>query len=525
MPVTRPKRSAGSTTNVSRFQSRTATGRHPEYSDTEAAALDMLSVGNGMKPSIAGLRKNVRLGKPESAASDLSDPNTPAVKPSPADAKAARLKPLDIVVPDEVGRYTIGHRIGSGTCGVVHLALDNVLSREVAVKLSPIGSAEISSGKVPGAQRAYQTEIVAAGKLRHPNIVTVYDAGQYEELNFLVMEAVEGDSLKAYGKGQTLLPANQALSVIIDCCHALDYSHQQDILHRDIKPANIMLDHTGAAKLLDYGIAVGLSDESSLDRQGPTLGTPNYMSPEQILGRELSPASDFYSLATVLFELLSGRQLFKARKVKDLFRTVVSQVAPRLDEVKPEMPKGLADIIARALEKKPGARYQTGAEMAIALEPFLESFKIIEERPPAQRRFIQQLTKQAFFQGFSDVEVAQLLELVKVRTFSAGDLLLHEENTDRSLLVITDGLVRVNEKGDLVSVLGQGDCVGELGFIHGTPETRTQTAMTTVHALNLSAGALSELPPKTHLHYYHAISDLLSKRLGLAGHLQLDLTL
>ena len=526
MPVTRPKRPSGSPTKVSRFQSRIATGRHPEYSDTEAAAIEMLSVGEGMKPSIAGLRKNVRLGKPSSSEdNNLSDPHTPAVKPTPASDKAAKLKPLDILVPDEIGRYTIGHRIGSGTCGVVHLALDNVLSREVAVKLSPIGSAEVSSGKVPGAQRAYQTEIVAAGKLRHPNIVTVYDAGQFEELNFLVMEAVEGDSLKAFGKGQTPLPANQALSVIIDCCHALDYSHQQDILHRDIKPANIMLDHTGSAKLLDYGIAVGLSDESSLERQGPTLGTPNYMSPEQIMGRELSPASDFYSLATVLFELLSGRQLFKARKVKDLFRTVVNQVAPRLDDVKPEMPKALADIIARALEKKPGMRYQTGAEMAAALEPFVESFRIIEERPPAQRRFIRQLTKQAFFQGFSDVEVAQLLELVKVRTFAVGDELLPDENADRSLLVITDGLVRVSEKGDLVSVLGEGDCVGELGFIHGTSETRAQTAITAVHALNLSANALSELPPKTHLHYYHAISDLLSKRLELAGSLQLDLNL
>jgi len=488
-----------------------------------------------MKASLAGLRKNVRLGKSADPESDFSDPNTPAVKPTPvnnnktgsgsAAGKSAILRPLDIVVPDEVGRYTIGHRIGSGTCGVVHLALDNVLSREVAVKLSPIGNTEVSSGKVPGAQRAYQTEIVAAGKLHHPNIITVYDAGQYEDLNFLVMEAVEGESLKAYGKGQILLPANKALSVIIECCHALDYSHEQDILHRDIKPANIMLDHWGSAKLLDYGIAVGLTDESSLERQGPTLGTPNYMSPEQILGRELSPASDFYSLATVLFELLSGRQLFKARKVKDLFRTVVNQAAPRLDEVKPEMPKGLADVIAKALEKRPEERYQTGADMAAALEPFLEAFKIIEERPPEQQRFIQQLTKQAFFQGFSNVEVAQLLELVETRTFEAGDKLLPEANADRCLLVITDGMVRVSENGDLVSVLGQGDCVGELGFIHGTPETRIQTAITVVNALNISADALSELPPKTHLHYYNAISDLLSKRLELAGHLQLNLVL
>lgn len=539
MPATRPKRNTGPSASASRIQSRIATGRNPDYTDVDAAAaLEMLSVGEPMRPSIAGLRRNVR---DEKAESDVSDPSQPASRPGATtdtakggaknkasaeeSGKAARLKPLDIVVPDEIGRYTIGHRIGSGTCGVVHLSLDNVLGREVAVKLSPIGSTEISSGKVPGAQRAYQTEIVAAGKLRHPNIVTVYDAGQFEELNFLVMEAVEGESLKAYGKGQELLPANQALRVIIDCCHALDYSHEQDILHRDIKPANIMLDHTGAAKLLDYGIAVGLSDESSLERQGPTLGTPNYMSPEQILGRELTPASDFYSLATVLFELLSGRQLFKARKVKDLFRTVVNQPAPRLDEVKPEMPAALADVIAKALSKKPDDRYQSGADMAAKLEPFVESFRIIEERPAAQRRFIRQLTGQAFFQGFSEVEVAQLLELVKVRTFNAGDDLLPNANQERSLLVITDGMVQVSEKGDLVCVLGEGDCVGELGFIHGTPESRSQIALTPVHVLNLSANALSELPPKTHLHYYHAISALLSKRLASAGHLQIDLTL
>jgi len=523
VPLTRTKRTTSSPTNVPRIQSRVATGRHSD--DDAAAAIDMLTAGDSMRPSVAGLRNNMVPNENADLAGPTEDPIDPAPPAAEAKAPSARLKPLDIVVPDEIGRYSLGARIGSGTCGVVHLALDNVLGREVAVKLSPIGSTEISSGKVPGAQRAYQTEIVVAGKLRHPNIVTVYDAGQFEDLNFLVMEAVAGESLKAYGKGQTLLPANQALRIIVDCCKALDYSHEQNILHRDIKPANIMLDHTGAAKLLDFGIAVGLSDESSLARQGPTLGTPNYMSPEQILGRELTPASDFYSLATVLFELLTGRQLFKARKVKDLFRTVVNQTAPRLDEIRPELPKELADIVARALSKKPRERFQSGADMAMALEPFVESFRIIEDRPPAQRRFIRQLAGHGFFQGFSDVEVAQLLELVKVRTFAEGDDLLPNGNAERSLLVVTDGLVCIRENEDLIAVYGEGNCVGELGFIHGTPETRTQTALTTVHALNLSADSLSELPPKTHLHYYHAISDLLTKRLASAGQLQLNITL
>ena len=123
------------------------------------------------------------------------------------------------------------------------------------------------------------------------------------------------------------------------------------------------------------------------------------------------------------------------------------------------------------------------------------------------------------------MEVAQLLEQVKVRTFSPGDDLKPNDKSDRSLLVITDGLVRVCENEDLVAVLGAGDCVGEKGFIHGTPDSRTQTALTTVRALNVSTDALSELPPKTHLHYYNSISTLLTKRLDAAGQLQLDITL
>jgi len=272
-------------------------------------------------------------GERQAPVSSNSSPSVAAaVKPA---AKAA-LKPLDILVPAEIGRYTIGNKIGSGTCGVVHKALDNVLRREVAIKISPIGEAHVSTGKVPGAQRAYQTEIVAAGRLSHPSIVTVYDAGQYEDLNYLVMEAVDGVSLKKFGKGQTPLPIHRALEVIVECCRALDYSHSQDIIHRDVKPANIMLSDGGAVKVLDFGIAVGLTGAAGLSRKGPTLGTPNYMSPEQILGKELTASSDFYSLATVLFELLTSRQLFKARKVKDLFRTVVHQVAPRLSDIKPE---------------------------------------------------------------------------------------------------------------------------------------------------------------------------------------------
>ena len=480
---------------------------------TQASGANAKSVA-GSERVVSG---NNRRPQPVKNASSTPGESGSSAKPS--------VKPLEIVVPDEIGRYTIGGKIGSGTCGVVHLALDNVLRREVAVKLSPIGEAHVSTGKVPGAQRAYQTEIVAAGRLSHPNIVTVYDAGQYEDLNYLVMEAVDGVSLKQYGKGQAPLPIHRALEVIVECCKALDYSHSQDIIHRDIKPANIMLADDGSVKLLDFGIAVGLSGEAGLSKQGPTLGTPNYMSPEQILGKDLGPSSDFYSLATVLFELLTSRQLFKAQKVKDLFRTVVHQVAPRLSDVKPELPAELSDVLAKALEKKPEQRYQSGQDMAAALTPFIERFKIVEERPLAQQKFIKQLQKQHFFNTFSEVEIAQLLELVKVKTFTPNDLLIDAGDVERRLFVITHGVVKVSENDDLVRVCTEGDCIGELGFIHGAPETKKMQALTDVNVLEVSADSLSELPPKVHLHYYRVISDVLVARLATDGNLQLDILL
>lgn len=440
------------------------------------------------------------------------------------DKRPSSIKPLDIAVPERIGRYVIGARIGSGTCGIVHQALDERLRREVAIKLSPVGEVQ-ASGKVPGAQRAYQTEIVAAGRLSHPNIVTVFDAGTTQGLNYLVMEVVEGRTLKDFGKGKALLPVHRSLSAIADCCRALDYSHKRGILHRDIKPANIMLTADGGVKLLDFGIAVGLDTAAGLDLQGPTLGTPNYMSPEQILGRKLSPESDFYSLTTVMFELLTGRQLFKAKKVKELFRIVVHQAAPRLDAVRPELPAELADIVERGLSKDPAVRFSSGQEFADALKPFIERFRIVEERPPAQRRFIKSLQRQAFFLDFSDVEIAQLLELVKVRSFKPGEALLAPESGDRRLLVLTDGLARVSANGDLLGVVGEGDSVGEAGFINGSPESRLVQAMTTVNALEISAESLSELPPKVHLHYYRHISDRLARRIPAEGRLSLDYVL
>lgn len=480
----------------------------------------------------------VPVSKPKPASEPVAEPvREPVREPAPMSDDKAKLpsaqakpplqiKPLEIKVPEHIGRYQLGRRVGSGTCGVVHLALDKLLGRKVAIKLSPVGEAHVSTGKVPGAQRAYQTELLAAGKLTHPNIVTVYDAGQIGDLNFLVMEAIEGKSLKEYGKGKKLMPASEALRAISTCCRALDYSHAQGILHRDIKPANIMLSRDGSVKLLDFGIAVGLTDDGVLNKQGPTLGTPNYMSPEQVLGKELTAQSDFYSLATVFFELLTGRQLFKAKKVKDLFRFIVHRKAPRLSSVRPDLPDALDAVLAKALEKKPQNRYRSGVQMAMDIEPHISSLRSEQQRAMPRVRLISRLCKQAFFEKFADTDVALLLARVSFRLYASTETVLAKESQEEArLMIITDGVVKCSLDGRQVAVYGAGDCIGEVGFMKSGVDLCDYRALTQVSVLELGKDDLARLPPKAHLQYYRYISDILNARNELRNKQTVDIEL
>ncbi len=449
------------------------------------------------------------------------DENSKSAKKPIAEDKP--IKALDFDVPEKVSKYIIGDKLGSGTCGIVFKAQDEVLNRLVAIKLSPMGKPDISTGKVPGAQRAFMTEISAAGRLTHPNIVTVYDAGQEEELNYLVMEYVPGVSLKAVGKGQKLLPPYRALEVITECCKALDYAHERNIVHRDIKPANIMLGRDDSVKLLDFGIAVSTGGDDNLSVAGPTLGTPNYMSPEQIRGKALGPASDFYSLVTVLFELLTGKQLFKAKRVKDLFRIVVSEIAPKLSDIRPDLPIELSEIIAKALNKLPQQRYQSGEELASALGPIAEQMRIMARRTEQQLSYIKHLRMLHFFRDFADSEIAVFLNHATQKDCHDGDLLIDAGESNREFSIITQGVVVVRYKGDVIQVLGEGDSFGELGFIHDEESPHHIVARSGVKILSVHPKFLGELSPKIHLHFYKRISESLVQKIATQDKILLDM--
>lgn len=204
---------------------------------------------------------------------------------------------------------------------------------------------------------------------------------------------------------------------------------------------------------------------------------------------------------------------------------VVHQKPPALTTIRPDFPDGLAEMMARALSKKPADRFQTGAEMAEAMQPFLKTFKTVEQRPLPQLRLIRQLREQTFFKNFSEVEVDMLLQRVSVKTFEPGDSIRSKGELVKRLIVITHGVVKSTRNGKCTHVLSAGDCLGETGFIHGTAEPQDHTALTAVSALEITTEALAQLPPKVHLHYYRYISDVLLTRLEKGQKPSADLTL
>jgi eukaryotic-like serine/threonine-protein kinase len=260
------------------------------------------------------------------------------------------------------GRYEIVKELGRGSMGMVYLAHDPNISREVALKILRPDRVESSDF----VQR-FLKEARAIGRLSHPNIVTVYDVGEDNKTVFIAMELLEGTPLNVYARDNSL-SFEQIAGVGMEVASSLDYAHGKGIVHRDIKPPNIMITEGGHVKITDFGIAHVDDPEATQQTQaGEILGTPNYMSPEQVLGRKVDGRSDLFSLGVILYELVSGVKPFKGENLGSIFNSITSSEPVSLRELKPDAPQGLCDVIMKSLSKDPALRYQTGGDMAEAL--------------------------------------------------------------------------------------------------------------------------------------------------------------
>lgn len=259
-----------------------------------------------------------------------------------------------------VGKYQILEEIGRGGMAVVYKALDTTLDRVVALKvLAPHLAWE------PGFIVRFRREAKTAANLEHPNVVTIYEIGEAEGSHYIAMQYIEGHTLKDIVDREGALPLSTVVNLVDQLASALDYAHAQGVVHRDVKPSNVIVDAKGHVTLTDFGI-VKAADGTRLTKTGATLGTPEYMSPEQVENKAVGPASDTYSLGVVVYEMLAGRVPFSGTTPHVLHAHVYEE-PPAIGRVRRGLPTAIQDIVKKALAKDPRQRYRTAGEMARAL--------------------------------------------------------------------------------------------------------------------------------------------------------------
>jgi serine/threonine-protein kinase len=257
------------------------------------------------------------------------------------------------------------HELGKGAMGVVYRARDPMINREVALKAIPLAT-EFEGNELEEARTKFFREAEMAGRLSHPHIVTIYDAGEDGGTAYIAMELLRGRHLVEYTDAARLLPTHVAIELVARLADALQYAHASHVVHRDIKPANVMYDPpTGELKITDFGIA-RLTD-TGRTRTGVVLGTPSFMSPEQLQGRLVTGRSDLFSLAVSLYQMLTGQLPFRSDTIPGLMMKIAQEPHPRICALNPSLPARLDAFFERALCKDPAGRYESGAAMAQAL--------------------------------------------------------------------------------------------------------------------------------------------------------------
>jgi eukaryotic-like serine/threonine-protein kinase len=304
--------------------------------------------------------------KPKSTPNAPPAPPKIVASPPPPAAAAAGSANASAADVQRLGRYQLEREIGRGAMGIVYLGRDTAINRMVAIKAIPLAS-EFSDAELVEARSRFFREAETAGRLNHPNIVTIYDVGEERGLAYIAMEYLKGRHLSDYAKSGSLMEPRKVLGIVARTADALGFAHKQQVVHRDIKPANLMYDPaTDILKITDFGIA-RLSGAGST-RTGIVLGTPSFMSPEQLEGRTVTGHSDLFSLGVSLFQLLTGQLPFTADSMTGLMQQIAEAPHPPLRAFRPDLPACVESVIDRALAKTPDARYDSGAQMAAALE-------------------------------------------------------------------------------------------------------------------------------------------------------------
>jgi tRNA A-37 threonylcarbamoyl transferase component Bud32 len=414
----------------------------------------------------------------------------------------------------QVGKYDVQKLLGKGATGTVYLAKDTFTGREVALKtIEPEVFRDPEFGTVHRSQ--FQNEASLAGKLRHPHIVAILDAVVGEDSGHIAMELVTGGDLSQHVKPGKLLPPADVLQIGFKCCGAMDYAYrEQGIVHRDIKPANIMLARGTDIKIADFGAAFLKKSQAA---QTAAMGSPFYMAPEQIEGREPTFHSDMYSLGVVLYEMLVGRRPFVGDKLDALVQNILAADPVPPSEVRPGLPRELDTVVLRAIKKDPAQRYGTWAQFGVELSRVM-SLVLPASAIPDSEKYLA-LSKVEMLQLLTDAEFWELAGAGRWLRVDKGKAVVKEDAPGQSFFFLAKGQAKVTKQGRLLNMINEGECFGEMAFIRGGEEPRHATveSMTDLLLAEFQPETLEKLSQSAQLHLTRALVRNVVERLALAN--------
>ena len=411
--------------------------------------------------------------------------------------------------PEKIAKYEIVDIAGSGAMGNVYVAHDPFIDRTVAIKVC---THDDNSDSARVARKLFVNEAHAAGALDHPNILKIYAAGEEDGQPYIVMEYIaEAQTLRTYCTPESLLPIPQVIRIVRQCAEALEYAHSRGVLHRDIKPANLMLTRDGQVKIGDFGIAKRMSIEDTGTRR--MVGSPRYMSPEQVNNETVSTQSDLYSLGVSMYELLTGKPPFTARGLSQLVMMIRCEEPTPVRARCPEIPEPLEAIVKRAMEKSLEWRYQSGAEMASDLTSIYDQIQKQAIVLSPEQRF-SAVRKLRFFGEFSDSELREVLNVATWEQFPSGSHIITEGGLEQSLYVLITGEVTVAIGDRVVGTLVEGDCVGELSYLSNSKRSASILAIDDVSALKIDTALLNWASIPMQMRFNKVFQQVLIERLA-----------
>ncbi len=419
-------------------------------------------------------------------------------------------------LPEKIGKYPVVSKLGEGASSQVYLCHDPFNRRDVAVKVvSSEAFADPDAGRL--ARKLFVTEASLAGKLQHPHIAQIYDAASEGSLHYIVMEYVDGGTLEKFCHPERLLPIEKVVEIVFKCTRALEYAHKMGITHRDIKPANILYSGNTDVKITDFGAALISSGETT---QIAAIGSPAYMSPEQVKEQSLDHRTDIYSMGIVMYHLLCGRLPFQASNNFSLIYQITNVEPSPPSAFRPVIPQAVDDIVKRAMAKELDNRYAEWEDFSLALaEVFRHEVRDAKIQQFADSDKFETLRKLEFFENFSDAELWEVARISTWQAATAGDTLMREGEPGEYFCILAEGQVKVTKKGKLLNLLRKGECFGEMAYLSKSRQGRGAdvSVLENAKVISIPTDHLAQASDACRHKFDRAFMEILVDRLAMAN--------